>query len=62
MAFDGVVNEEVIFNELPTECEHFGLIKSMPTHVTAALADSNNTITHTKEGPKYSKTEKPEAP
>ena len=30
MAFDGVVNEEVIFNELPTECEHFGLINVSP--------------------------------
>ena len=30
MAFDGVVNEEVIFNELPTECEHFGLINASP--------------------------------
>ena len=30
MAFDGVVNEEVIFDELPTECEHFGLINASP--------------------------------
>ena len=30
MAFDGVVNEEMIFNELPTECEHFGLINASP--------------------------------
>ena len=30
MAFDGEVNEEVIFNELPTECEHFGLINASP--------------------------------
>ena len=30
MAFAGVVNEEVIFNELPTECEHFGFLNASP--------------------------------
>ena len=30
IAFAGVINEEVIFNELPTECEHFGFLNASP--------------------------------
>ena len=42
MAFDGVVNEEVIFNELPTECEHFGLINASPELYITRPATSYN--------------------
>ena len=44
MAFDGVVNEEVIFNELPTECEHFGLINASPELHSTRPAMSYNFI------------------
>ena len=30
MAFKGTVNEEVIFNEFPVECEHFGFLNASP--------------------------------
>ena len=30
MAFKGTVSDEVIFNELPTDCEHFGFLNASP--------------------------------
>ena len=42
MAFDGVVNEQVIFNKFPTECEHFGLINASPELHISRPATSYN--------------------
>ena len=30
MAFKGTINEEVIFNEFPNDCEHFGFLNASP--------------------------------